>query len=214
MTRLNHSQQEIVELLRRRGPMTVEDLSRALGITSVAVRQHLGVLEAEGLLDSRPERRRPRAGRGRPRRIFHLTDAADELFPKNYGGLAQMILEHLERSGGSEQIEEIFSARRRRMETELFQRVDGLDLESRVAAVAEMQDQAGYMTDWEKAEDGSFLFREHNCVICKIARQFPQACKNELLLIETLTGAEVVREEHMARGDSSCSYRIRARMLH
>ena len=81
--RLSESQEEIVWLLRRRGAMTVEDLSRALGISGVAVRQHLDGLEAEGLLDSRTERRPI----GRPRRLFRLSDAADDLFPKNYSGL-------------------------------------------------------------------------------------------------------------------------------
>ncbi len=75
--RLSASQQEIVRLLRRQGDLTVEDLSRGMGISSVAVRQHLEMLEAEGLLTTRTERRPI----GRPRRIYRLTDAADELFP-------------------------------------------------------------------------------------------------------------------------------------
>jgi predicted ArsR family transcriptional regulator len=208
--RLSDSRCEIVQLLRRRGAMTVADLSRALGITGVAVRQHLDALEAEGLLDSRTERRPI----GRPRRLFRLSNAADDLFPKNYAALAQAILEHLEETGGASRIHEVFAARRQRLEAELLPRVQGRDLEARVAAVAEAQDQAGYMAAWERQEDGSFLLREHNCVICKIARQFPQACASELQLIQTLTGGEVTREQHMAAGDPVCAYRIRARAVH
>jgi predicted ArsR family transcriptional regulator len=208
--RLSDSQQEIVTLLRRRGAMTVEGLSRAIGISTVAVRQHLDVLEAERLVDSRTERRPI----GRPRRLFHLTDAADDLFPKNYSGLAQMVLEHLESSGGAEQVEGFFCARRLHMQREMASRVEGRDLEGRVAALAEIQDQAGYMAEWEKNEDGSYTLREHNCAICKVARRFPQACANELQLIQDLTGAEVVREQHLAAGDSTCAYRIRPRALH
>ena len=189
--------------------MTVEDLSRAIGISSVAVRQHLEVLEAEGLLGSRTERRPI----GRPRRLFHLTDAADELFPKNYSGLAQMILEHLELSGGAERVDEVFRARRLRMEADARPHVEGLDLEARVAAVAGIQDQAGYMAEWEPVEDGSYILREHNCAICKIARRFPQPCARELQLIQDLTGADVVREQHLAAGDATCTYRIRPRAL-
>lgn len=206
--RLSQSQQEIVKLLRRHGAMTVDDLSRAIGISSVAVRQHLEVLEAEGLLGSRTERRPV----GRPRSLFHLTDAADDLFPKNYAGLAQMILEHLESTGGEERVREAFAARRLRMEEELLPRAEGRDLEGRIAALAASQDEAGYMTEWEKCEDGSFLLREHNCAICKIARRFPQACANELEMIENVTGGDVTREEHMAAGDSTCAYRIRPRV--
>jgi predicted ArsR family transcriptional regulator len=208
--RLSDSQQEIVRLLRRRGATTVEDLSRAIGISTVAVRQHLDVLEAEGLLDSITERRPI----GRPRRLFRLTDAADELFPKNYSALAQIILEHLEGTGGPQQIEEVFRARRLRMETEARPHVQSPNLEDRVAAVARLQEEAGYMAEWEGCDDGTFLLREYNCAICKIARRFPQACANELKLIEDLTGAEVVREAHMAAGDPTCTYRIRPRGRH
>lgn len=212
MLRISQSQQDIVKLLRRHGAMTVEDLSRALGVTSVAVRHHLDVLEAEGLLFSEVERRAevPTSGsrRGRPRRLFQLTDAADDLFPKNYSGLVQTILEHLESSGGSESIDEVFRARRLRIEADLQKRLEGEALEKRVAAMAELQDRSGYMADWEAKEDGSFVLREHNCAICKVARRFPQVCSNELQLIQNVTQAEVVREQHIGSGDSICSYRI------
>jgi predicted ArsR family transcriptional regulator len=206
--RLSNSQQEIVKLLRRHGTMTVDELSRAIGISSVAVRQHLEVLEAEGLLDTETERRPI----GRPRRVFRLSEAADDLFPKNYSGLALMILEHLEEADGPEKVAEVFRGRRKRMERTARDRVAGRSLQDRVAAVAEMQDEAGYMAEWEPAEDGSYLLREHNCAICRVARRFTQACENELKLIENLTDAEVTREQHMASGDPICSYRIRSRV--
>jgi predicted ArsR family transcriptional regulator len=183
----------------------VEDLSRALGVSTVAVRQHLEALEAEGLISSRSERRPI----GRPRRLFHLTEAADDLFPQSYGGLAQVILEHLESTGGEELIDEVFRARRMRTEAELRPRVEGKDLAGRIEVLAAAQDDAGYMADWEQEPDGSFLLQEHNCAICKIARRFPQVCDSELELIRNLTGAEVSRERHLARGDSNCAYRIR-----
>jgi predicted ArsR family transcriptional regulator len=205
--RLRDSQNEIIRLLRLRGPMTVDELSAALGISGVAVRNHLEGLEADGLLTSHTER----LPRGRPRRLFQLAEAADELFPKNYLALAQTILEHLETHDGPEKVEEVFAARRLRMDREMRPRLQDRDLEGRVAALAELQDRAGYMAEWEKDEDGSFLLREFNCAVCKIARRFPQACANELQLFLDLTEADVTREEHMASGDRSCTYRIRPR---
>lgn len=212
MLRISQPQQDIVKLLRRHGTRTVEDLSRALGVTTVAVRHHLDVLEAEGLLSSEVERRvtDPAATnrRGRPRRQYQLTEAADDLFPKNYSGLVQVILEHLESAGGAEGVEEVFRARRLGIEADLRKRLEGEALAKRVAAVAELQDRSGYMADWEAKEDGSFILREHNCAICKVARRFPQVCSNELQLIRNVTQADVVREQHIASGDSVCSYRI------
>lgn len=207
--KLSESQREIATLLRRRGAMTVEGLSRALGISTVAVRQHLEALQSEGLLEMETERRPI----GRPRRLYTLSEAADELFPQNYSGLAQLLLEHLERIGGEDRLAEVFRERRLAVVAELQPSLVSLDLGERVQAVVRMQDEAGYMAEAEAQEDGSFVLREFNCVVCKLARRFPQICASELALIEELTGAEVVRESHMAGGDASCSYRLRGREL-
>ena len=196
-------------MLRRQGDLTVEELSRQMGISSVAVRQHLEILEADGLLSTRTERRPI----GRPRRLYRLSDAADDLFPKSYFLLAQTILEHLERAGGPSQVAEVFDARRQRMEEEIRPRLAGMTLEQRVRAIAQMQDQAGYMADCESLPDQTFVIREHNCAICKVARRFPQACQKELEMFRNLLDADVERERHMAAGDSLCSYLIRPRQL-
>jgi predicted ArsR family transcriptional regulator len=212
MSRLSDSQQDIVKLIRRHGSQTVEDLHRALGVTAVGVRHHLDALEAEGMLTSETERRAGSPSgsrRGRPRRIYRLTDAADDVFPKNYSGLVQSILEHVEDSGGAEAVEEIFRARRLKVEGDLRARLQGQDLAARVSAVAELQDRSGYMAECDAAPDGGFVLREHNCAICKVARRFPQVCRNELELIRNVTDAEVTREQHILAGDSVCSYRIR-----
>jgi predicted ArsR family transcriptional regulator len=180
-----------------------------MGISSVAVRQHLEILEADGLVTTQTERRPI----GRPRRLYRLTDAADDLFPKSYFMLAQTILEHLERAGGPAQVAEVFDARRQRMEEEIGPRLAGMTLEQRVRAVAQMQDQAGYMADFDSLSDQTYVIREHNCAICKVARRFPQACQKELEMFRNLLDADVERESHMASGDAMCAYVIRPRHL-
>jgi predicted ArsR family transcriptional regulator len=202
---LTASRQEILRLLRFRGEMTVDELSRLMGISSVAVRQHLEVLTAANLVTSLTERRPI----GRPRRVYALTDAADDLFPKNYHILAHQILDHLLERDGPKKVAEVFEGRRQRLEAQYAERVRGKSLRDRVAAVAKMQDENGYMSDWEQREDGSFVLREHNCAICKVARNFPQACQKELELFTNLLDADVSRDQHMAKGDCMCSYVIR-----
>ena len=207
--RLSASQQEILRLLRKQGELTVEELSRHMGISSVAVRQHLEILEADGLLATRIERRPI----GRPRRHYRLSEAADDLFPKNYAALAEMILEHLQDSGGPAGVTEFFEARRRRLEGDILPMLGGQSLDARVRALAQFQDQAGYMAEYEALPDGGFLLREHNCAICKVARRFPQACQKELEMFQNLLDADVERQQHMATGDAMCSYVVRPRSL-
>jgi predicted ArsR family transcriptional regulator len=197
--------QEILRLLRLRGGMTVEDLSRAMGISSVAVRQHLEVLTAEDLISAVTERRPV----GRPRRVYALTEAADELFPKRYHLLATMILEHLQEHDGAAKVDEVMQNRRARLEECYAPQMRGKSLRERVATIARIQDENGYMADWEERNDGSFLLREHNCAICKVARGFPVVCEKERELFADLLDAEVTREQHMLQGDGVCSYVIR-----
>jgi predicted ArsR family transcriptional regulator len=205
--RLSASQQEILRLLRREGELTVEELSRHMGISKVAVRQHLEILEADGLLSTRSERRPV----GRPRRLYRLSEAADDLFPKSYSVLAEMILEHLQDSGGPARVAEFFESRRRRLEREVLPMLAGQGLEGRVRALAQFQDQAGYMAECEALPEGGFVIREHNCAICKVARRFPQACQKELEMFQSLLDADVERQQHMAAGDAMCSYLVRPR---
>jgi predicted ArsR family transcriptional regulator len=204
-SQLTASRQEILRLLRTRGGMTVEDLSRAMGISSVAVRQHLEVLTARELVRAATERRPV----GRPCRVYSLTEAANDLFPQNYHGLALMILEHLREHDGEVKVEEVFAARGERLAAQYTPRMEGKSLRERVAAVARMQDENGYMSEWEECPDGSFRLREYNCAICQVARCFPRVCRQEAELFARLLDAEVTREEHLIAGDGRCSYLIR-----
>jgi hydroxyethylthiazole kinase-like uncharacterized protein yjeF len=68
---------EVLELLRRRGSASADEIAGELGITANAVRQHLANLEREGLVASEPHRQK----RGRPAFRFSLTARADAIRP-------------------------------------------------------------------------------------------------------------------------------------
>lgn len=196
-----------MRLVRRSGEMTVEDLAHGMGISSVAVRQHLETLIGAGYLATRTERRQI----GRPCRLYRLTDAADDLFSKGYANLATIILQHLEAVDGPAKVEEVFSNRRAQTEANLRPGLEGRNLEARVAELARAQDEAGYMAEWDRIDEDTFRIREHNCAICRVARQFPQPCQQELQMFRNLLDADVERTHHMASGDSMCCYVIRRR---
>ena len=74
------TRQQIVDYLRRQGRATVKELDVYLGLTSTGVRQHLTVLEREGLVEAHEERGHV----GRPALVYQLTDKGDGLYPKRY----------------------------------------------------------------------------------------------------------------------------------
>ncbi|MBV9098934.1 MAG: ArsR family transcriptional regulator, partial [Frankiaceae bacterium] len=69
------TRERVAGLLLERGPSTASALSEALGLTAAAIRKHLDAMLADGTLVARDAPQRGPRGRGRPARVFALTDA-------------------------------------------------------------------------------------------------------------------------------------------
>ncbi len=205
---MQSTRREILTTLKKRGGMTTDELSDVLGITAMGVRRHLMTLERDGLVEYESVQR----GVGRPSYVYSLTDLADELFPKNYYQFANELLDLVKSLDGEDKIEELFAKRMERLEASLAPRLVNKDLKDQVAELARIQEENGYITEWEQVDDDTFVFVEHNCAIAQVAHHCGFACDYELKLYDNLLDAEeIVRESHMASGDISCTYRISRR---
>lgn len=78
------SHDALLEMLRVRGPMDVTEIARRLEITPTAVRQRLARMLSRGLV----ARESVRAGRGRPRHRYQLTQKGLRLTGSNFADLA------------------------------------------------------------------------------------------------------------------------------
>ena len=186
--------------------MTADTLANELEISPVAVRQHLAALEAEGLVKTSVERR----GLGRPVHRYSVTDGGDETFPRSYDRVANELLDELRLSGGEAAVDAVFAARSERLQTATLVRIHGKSLPDRVVEAARIQSEYGFMAEARKDGD-DLLLVEHNCAICKLAKQNRSACKHELEMIQRMMGdgAQVVRERYILEGDATCTYRIK-----
>ncbi len=198
------TRQQILLLLRRKGPMTAAELSEDLGIGAVGVRQHLALLERDGLVHASGVRRAV----GRPSHLYALTEAAEALFPKAYDHLLIDALEFVRQQGGEESIEQLFEARRRRLYAEYAPRLEGRSLPERVAELAAILNEHGYMCEWRRLPDGAIELIEHNCPIDCVARSYPQACIHERTLYEDLLRVPVERQQTIAADGRCCRFRI------
>jgi predicted ArsR family transcriptional regulator len=86
--------------------------------------------------------------------------------------------------------------------------MEGKTLAERVAELARIQEEAGYMASWEITE-GGYILRERNCPIYHVACRFQHACRFELELFRRLLGADITRFRHQVNGEESCAYLIR-----
>lgn len=200
--------------LRKRGEARAEELASELGVTVGAVRQHLQGLAAADLVAHREER----AGPGRPRHVYRLAPAAEALFPRAYGELTVELLDYI----GDEDpglIARAFERRRRARVERTRERLAGLDFDARVAEVARVLDEDGYLAEVERLPDdaagggrGGWRILEHNCAILAVAKRYGHACGAELAFLrEVLPDADVTRVSHILTGAHACAYEVRRR---
>src|ERR1700747_2675790 len=120
---MTSTRREILAHIKRRGPMTVQELSHTLQITPMGVRQHLAILERDGCVQSNGIRR----GQGRPSRLYGITEEGDKLYPKPYEHPAQSLLDDLRTVGGEKKLDELFEHRRKRLLEQYRSRMAGKD---------------------------------------------------------------------------------------
>jgi predicted ArsR family transcriptional regulator len=161
-----YTRQEILNLLRRRGQMTAAELSESLGIGAVGVRQHIALLERDGLVHTAAVRR----GVGRPSHLYALTPAAEALFPRRYDRLLMDALEFISEQGGPAAIDSFFARRRHKLAEQYAPRLAGKQRGAQVAELAEILTEQGYMAEWHDLPGGGFALVEHNCPVDCAAR--------------------------------------------
>lgn len=203
--RFQGTRRRILELLKLRGPLTAAEMGKALGMTAMGVRQHLTLLERDRLIAYRTESR----GMGRSSHVYSLTRVGDEVFPRTYPELANDLIETVRSLDGDEAVGRLFERRTDQLEARYQARMAGHDNEGRMRELAAIRTEEGYMAEWKRAGEESFILRENNCAILQVARGCSEVCGAELDLIRrVLGGAKVTRQAHMMRGDRTCTYLV------
>ena len=193
-------------MLKTSSALSVGEMAKRLGITEMAVRRHLNTMERDGLVVTSLVRQ----AMGRPSHMYSLTEEAEFLFPKNYHGLTLDLLEEIVSEADEDTVGRLFDRRKEK----LVQRYEGKmrkdDLQSKVEALAHIQNDNGYMAAWQQTDNkDEFVIDEYNCPISQVANQYNHACQSELELFKELLGADVERVECLAKDGKRCRYLIR-----
>jgi predicted ArsR family transcriptional regulator len=198
------TKQKIILLLKKNELMTVAELSKQMGITPMAVRQHLMSLEKKNLIKYDVKK----YGIGRPVFLYKLTETADSIFPKSYGKFISDILLAVEKLDGKKKVDKIFRARKERLLAETEKELAGCKTFSeRVSKLSEHLEKGGYMVELTEADD-KFLLKQFNCPLSGVPEEFNQTCKFEYELYRDLLGSDVKRQQCQREGDPSCTYLI------
>ena len=197
----------LTKLLKTEGPIDSAQLAERLGLTAMAIRQHLYLLQREGLVTAE-ERPVPI---GRPAKFWRLTREADQLFPEAYAELSVALIDSVKDAFGDEGLERVLTSRCARQRTDYAKRIKAGDsIERKLRELAKVRSEEGYMAEIKKEGDGTFLLVENHCPICAAANACQGFCSTELELFRSVLGPKisVERVEHIIKGDHRCVYRI------
>jgi predicted ArsR family transcriptional regulator len=198
------TKQKILTLLKKNEIMTVSELSREMGITPMAVRQHLMALEKKNFIKYDIKK----YGIGRPVFLYKLTERANSIFPKGYGKFISEILSAVEKMDGRKKLDKIFKVRKGQQLMEIQGVLSGSKTFSeRVHKLSEHLEENGFMVELSENE-GSFSLKQYNCPLSGVPMEFNLTCKYELELYRDLLERNITRLQCLRDGDPSCTYKI------
>ena len=198
----------VTALLLEHGPQTATELAGRLGVSPTAVRRHLDALVSTGRVEERHAPGTPR-GRGRPARLFHLTDAGRSGFPHAYDDLALTALRFVAAQGGPDAVRAVAEAQLAGLEQRCATAVEtgpGAPVD-RAQARAVALTAEGYAASASAISGGGQLC-QHHCPVAHVAAEFPQLCEAETAVIGRLVGTHVQRLATIAHGDGVCTTHI------
>jgi predicted ArsR family transcriptional regulator len=204
------TRERVVSSILVNGPSTAADLAERLDLTPAAVRRHLDHLLGEGVLEAREPRPTPSRGRGRPAKVFAITEAGRDHFDQQYDDLAVQALRYLAETGGEEAVQE-FARRRVAFLDQEYAAVTAADPDlSPAEAMAQVFSSKGYAATVRSLPllDGLSAAEQmcqQHCPVSHVAQEFPQLCEAETEAISRVLGRHVQRLATIAHGDGVCT---------
>jgi predicted ArsR family transcriptional regulator len=192
----------IARSILENGPSTASTLSKRLALTPAGIRRHLDLLVADGILEARDPRVGSTRGRGRPSKVFLMTDEGRSQFEHSYDDLAVAALKFMATHSGDHLVTAFAESRaediERKATTYLAKRIKKVD------ALATFLTEQGYAASVEKRGTGEEIC-QHHCPIAHVAAQYPQLCEAETQAFSRLLGTHVQRLATIAHGDGVCT---------
>jgi predicted ArsR family transcriptional regulator len=215
----------IARLILENGPASAAGLSARLGLTPAAVRRHLDNLLADRMIEVREDRCYGSRGRGRPARLFAITDAGRSAFEHAYDDLAASALRFLAERAGPDAVAEFAHRKISDLENRYRPVVAAAPAALRVQALAEALSADGYAATagpvlvntgsvkTGPAADAGEQLCQHHCPVAHVAAEFPQLCEAETEAFGRLLGTPVQRLATISRGDGICTTHVTAASL-
>jgi len=197
---------QVARAILEGGPATAATLAQALAITPAGIRRHLDALVAEGILIARDPYQTPAdRGRGRPSKVFAMTDMGREQFEHSYDDLAVSALKFMAKQGDKRLVQEFATARAQDIAQRAEKKIGSKkSLTEKSKALAQFLTTEGFAANSHTQGLGEELCQNH-CPIAHVAAQFPELCEAETAAFSELLGTHVQRLATIAHGEGVCT---------
>lgn len=178
----------LVDLLRKRGALSVAELATSMQVTATAVRQRLTRLLATGDI----ERTTCRSGRGRPVHRYGLTAKGRRRGGNNFGDLAVALWQEVREIKDPEVRRGLLQRLSKRLADQYRGEVVGESVEQRMQALAALLSQRQIPFEVESAAPHHLpTIHAHACPYPELAEQDRTVCAMERLMFSDLVGANL-----------------------
>jgi predicted ArsR family transcriptional regulator len=198
------TRQQILDYLRRHGQASVKDIGEHLGLTPTGIRQHLTVLERDGLVEANEARGHV----GRPALIYRLSATGDALYPKKYDELANALIEEARSVLGPQALAQLMKSVAARFAGPHAARIAERPLAERVRAASEVLEARGSVVTWV-AEGEDYAVCTHTCPYWNVATKNSIVCALDVEFVRQLVGEDMRLTTSLLRGDDCCTFHIK-----
>ncbi len=197
------SDRHLIDLLRTEGPVGIVELARRVGVTSTAVRQRLQRLMGQGFVERRVER----AGRGRPRHLYSLTEQGVRTAGNNYADLAMMLWTELRSVRDVEVRRGLLSRIASRFATMYRNRVRGHGLMERMDSLTGLFGEKGIPFDVDRCKELPVLTVQA-CPYPELAEQDRSICAIERMMFSEMLGENLRLSQCRLDGGNCCTFEV------
>jgi predicted ArsR family transcriptional regulator len=197
----------VLKAIQMRGRASIKDVAADLGVTASAVRLHLAQLQASGAIQAD----KVREGVGRPYYVYSVTPEAHNLFRKDYGDLARLLLEEVTELQGTDALQGVLRKVANRLADLYRDEVEGQELADRVNAWAELLDERGVPVKIQQTNEG-YIVQEYGCLYQNVAMENRSVCEMERQVMTHLLESGVKLTQCVLDGHSGCQFTITNRL--
>lgn len=195
------SDQGLLDLLRKNGPLSVAELATQTKVTATAVRQRLTRLLAQGDI----ERSAEKAARGRPSHRYGLTEQGRKKSGSNFADLAMVLWQEVREIKDPEVRRGLLTRLAQRLAGFYAGRIHGENTAERMESLAEVFGERRIPLEVDKSHELPVL-TVVACPYPELAEQDRGVCSMEKQMFAELLGENVHLSQCRLDGGTCCTF--------